>query len=260
MGNNEPKSIIYKEVKPKGKLSTFVKSFWLFENNKNEPQNYSILPDGCFDLLIYFREQSSKEINLTGLWNKKVEVSIPAKTKILAIRFKPISAEYIVRKNIINLLNCMVNNKGKDYSFIDQLDTKLQNFNLFVESNTLKLQSILATNKAIDTRKVKTFELLFKYNGVISIKELSQRVHWSNRQISRYFNENYGLSVKKYANILRVNATYNDLAKGLQYSKAEFFDQSHFIKEIKKHTGVNPKILIKNKNDRFLQLSTKQLK
>ena len=222
MENNEPSSIIYKEIKPKGKLLTFVKSFWLFENNKNEPLNYSILPDGCFDLIIYFTENNKMEINLTGLWNKKVEVSIPAKTKILAIRFKPISAEYIVGKNIINLLNSMVVISSKDYNFLDQLNTHFQDFNSFVESNTLKLLSIIATNKIIDARKVKVFELLFKYNGVISIKELSERVHWSNRQISRYFGKNYGLSIKKYANILRVNATYNDLAKGLHHTKTDF--------------------------------------
>ena len=259
MINNRRKNIIYKEIKPDKRLSSFVKSFWYFENNEVEKQHYSILPDGCFDLLIYFNEKNSKEIDLTGLWNKNIDVNIPAKTKILAIRFKPISAEYILEKKIGTILNSMHPISTTDFKFIKKLDTSYQELELFASSNIIKLQSILGTEKGIDTRKEKLFDLLFKNNGVVSIKELSEKVFWSNRQISRYFNENYGLSVKDYANILRINSTYKDLAKGENYPQTEYFDQSHFIKEIKKYTGENPKTLIKNENDRFLQFLTKQI-
>jgi len=257
--NNNKKNIIYKEIKPDKRLSTFVKSFWYFENNEIENQNYSILPDGCFDLLIYFSENKEKEMFLTGLWDKNIEVNIPAKTKILAIRFKPISAEYILEKKITSLLNSMITVSTDNYKFIETLDTNYQNLDLFASTNIMKIQSILGTEKGIDTRKEKVFDFLFNNNGVISIKEISEKVFWSNRQIRRYFKENYGLSIKKYANILRINSTYKDLAKGEHYPQTEYFDQSHFIKEIKKYTGEKPKTLIKNKNDRFLQLSTKQI-
>lgn len=259
MRNSKQKNIIYKEIKPDKRLSTFIKSFWCFENNEVENQNYSILPDGCFDLLIYFNESNGKEIFLTGLWNKNIDVNIPAKTKILAIRFKPISTEYILETKITSLLNSMINVSIDNYKFIKILDTKYQNLDLFASSNTIKIQSILGTEQGIDTRKEKLFDFLFKNNGVVSIKELSEKVFWSNRQIRRYFTENYGLSIKEYANILRINSTYKDLAKGEHYPQTEYFDQSHFIKEIRKYTGVKPKTLIKNKNDRFLQLSTKQI-
>ena len=259
MVNNNKKNIIYKEIKPDKRLSTFVKSFWYFENNEIENQNYSILPDGCFDLLIYFSENKEKEMFLTGLWDKNIEVNIPAKTKILAIRFKPISAEYILEKKITSLLNSMITVSTDNYKFIETLDTNYQNLDLFASTNIMKIQSILGTEKGIDTRKEKVFDFLFNNNGVISIKEISEKVFWSNRQIRRYFKENYGLSIKKYANILRINSTYKDLAKGEHYPQTEYFDQSHFIKEIKKYTGEKPKTLIKNKNDRFLQLSTKQI-
>lgn len=259
MINNKQINIIYKEIKPDKRLSTFVKSFWYFENKEVENQNYSILPDGCFDLLIYFSENKGKEIFITGLWVKNINVNIPAKTKILAIRFKPISVEYILEKKIANLLNSMITVSSDNFKFIEKLDTNYQNLDLFASSNIIKIQSILGTEKGIDIRKERLFDFLFKNNGVVSIKELSEKVFWSNRQISRYFNENYGLSVKEYANILRINSTYKDLAKGEHYPQTEYFDQSHFIKEIKKYTGVKPKTLIKNKNDRFLQLSTKQI-
>lgn len=259
MENNKQKNIIYEEIEPDKRLSTFIKSFWHFENNEVKNQNYSILPDGCFDLLIYFNESIGEKIFLTGLWNKNIDVNIPAKTKILAIRFKPLSAEYVFQTKITSLLNSMISVSIDNYKFIEMLDTRYQNLDLFASSNTIKIQSILGTKQGIDTRKEKLFNLLFTNNGVVSIKELSEKVFWSDRQIRRYFNENYGLSIKEYANILRINSTYKDLAKGEYYPQAEYFDQSHFIKEIRKYTGVKPNTLIKNKNDRFLQLSTNQI-
>lgn len=37
-----------------------------------------------------------------------------------------------------------------------------------------------------------------------------------------------------------------------------YFDQAHFIKEIKKYTEKTPRELSKNENVRFLQLATKR--
>ncbi len=255
--NNNQKEIIYQEIQPNSNLSTFVKSFWSFENTENKAQNYSILPDGCFDLLIYFKENKEKEIYLTGLWDKNIAVSIPAKTKILAIRFKPISAEYIIKTKIADLLNSMISVSSEKLIFLENLNTDYQSLKIFATSNAIKIQSILGAGNVIDTRRERVFDLLFKNNGVISIKEISEKSFWSNRQIRRYFKENYGLTIKKYANILRINSTFKGLTNGEHYPQTEYFDQSHFIKELKKYTGENPKTLIKNKNDRFLQLSTK---
>ena len=56
-------------------------------------------------------------------------------------------------------------------------------------------------------------------------------------------------------NIQRGFNTYFDINQGnlaLQLNK--YYDQSHFIKEIKKHTGVSPKELFKNKNKTFKQV------
>ena len=66
----------------------------------------------------------------------------------------------------------------------------------------------------------------------------------------------FGLSLKEYLNIIRCNQTYKDISNNRPVLQGNYFDQSHFIKEIKKFTGVTPTELKKNENDRFLQLST----
>jgi len=50
------------------------------------------------------------------------------------------------------------------------------------------------------------------------------------------------------------NASYSDISEGNLFPQEDYFDQAHFIKEIKKYTGTTPKELYKNENVRFLQL------
>ncbi|MBS1690133.1 MAG: helix-turn-helix transcriptional regulator, partial [Bacteroidetes bacterium] len=132
-------------------------------------------------------------------------------------------------------------------------ENDLQDFARFVEKATKKIRSLLP--KEIDERKRKLFELIYESKGAITVKELSEKVFWSSRQINRYFNQQFGISPKVYCNILRFRASLEHIAKGRLFPEEHFFDQNHFIKEVKKFSGVVPKELSKNENDRFILLS-----
>ena len=86
-------------------------------------------------------------------------------------------------------------------------------------------------------------------NGAITVKEFSEKIGWSSRQINRYFNHQFGLSLNAFCKILRFRASLDHIAKGKLFPEMNFADQTHFIKEIKKFSGVVPKELFKNKND-----------
>ena len=123
----------------------------------------------------------------------------------------------------------------------------------FMRKHLKKITALLPA--AIDERKRKLFELIYASNGEMSVKELSEKVYWSSRQINRYFNQQFGLSLKAYCNILRFRKSLEHIAQGKLFPELNFTDQTHFIKEIKKFSGVVPKELSKNKNDRFVLLS-----
>ncbi len=129
----------------------------------------------------------------------------------------------------------------------------LHDFDLFCKKASQKIQSLLP--KETDNRKRKLFDLIYSSKGSLTVKELSERVYWNSRQINRYFNQQFGLSLKTYCNILRFRASLEHIAQGKLFPELNFTDQSHFIKEIKKFSGVVPKELLKNKNDRFIQFS-----
>jgi len=57
-------------------------------------------------------------------------------------------------------------------------------------------------------------------------------------------------------NIQRAYSAYFDIRQG-DFSPSPndtFYDQSHFIKEIKKHTGATPKKVFQNQNETFKQI------
>ncbi|NQX40863.1 AraC-type DNA-binding protein [Pedobacter steynii] len=240
----------YQLIKPEASLSDFVDSFWMLHNSSDKDEPVVIVPDGRVDLFFSQSAASPFRIAIFGLETQAQQTSITADTLIFAISFKPLGIEYILKAQIAGLLN-KVRLLPADFWGFSSAD--LDNFEYFCKKASEKIQEYLP--KATDKRKQKLFELIYASNGSLTVKELSEKVCWTARQINRYFNAQYGISLKSYCNILRFRNSIPDIKNGNLFPNEAFADQSHFIKEIRKLTGVSPKVLRQNKNDRFIQFS-----
>jgi AraC-like DNA-binding protein len=241
----------YKLIKPDKSLAAFVESFWQLQNHSASNKDVVILPDGRIDL---FFSQSATEpfhITLSGLETHPDQATIATKTIMFAVSFKLLATEYIFKNTVSNLLD---NAKHLPSDFWDFSANDLQDFDLFCKKASQKIQSLLP--KEIDNRKKKLFDLIYSSNGSLTVSELSEKVGWSSRQINRYFNQQFGISLKAYCSILRFRASFHHIKDGKLFPQENFADQSHFIKEVKKLAGVSPKELKRNQNDRFIQFST----
>jgi AraC-like DNA-binding protein len=243
----------YQELQADNLLTHFVRRFWRFENTSSDTLNYTILPDGYFDLIIKTTKNRLDSITLFGLWTKEIEVVVPANAIIIGICFKPLAVEHVLHQNIADILNNFIILKN---DFWNINNTPFDDFQKWTEKITNQMCSEIKNGKIIDNRKQNIFNLLFQSNGELTVQELSNQIFWSNRQINRYFKDKFGLPLKTYSNILRCASSYTHIREGELFPKQNFYDQAHFIKEIKKYTGFKPKELHKNKNDRFLQFST----
>ena len=245
--------LFYEEIDPLKSLADFVKRFWKFSNPTADTQHYTILPDGFFDLIIKINANKIDSISLFGLWTKEIEVVLPANTIIIGICLKPLAAEYILQQNIADTLN---NFKTLSNEFWNIINLQFDDFKSWTEEVSNQMLETLKKVSSFDNRKQNLFNLLFTANGSLTVDELSKQTYWNSRQINRYFKSKFGLTLKAYSNILRCASSYTDIRGGELFPKQDFYDQAHFIKEIKKHTGFKPKELHQNKNDRFLQFST----
>ena len=209
-----------------------------------------IIPNGRVDLSFSKTRNNRLRVVLVGLEKKPKLLSKPDISKFFAVSFNPLAVEYIFNGSIADILNGarVLPDDFWDFSIDD-----LEDFSAFCKKVSRIVHLILPDK--IDERKRKLFELIFAAHGEISVRELSEKLSWSARRINGYFNAQFGLSVKAYCSILRFQAALSRIKEGKLSPQHNFYDQSHFIKEIKKHSGVSPKELYKNQNGRFLQFS-----
>lgn len=240
--------------RPDKSISDFVYCFSSIQNLSGIDQGV-IIPNGRIDLSFYKTSDGQFHISLLGLETKPKMTPGQSISTFFAINFNPLAVEYVLGHSVADILD-----KGKSlpddfWGFsIDDLD----DFEGFCEKATRKIQSLLP--KEIDERKRKLFALVFQTNGEIAVKELSAKVAWGARQINQYFNQQFGISLKTYCSILRFQASLSHIKAGKLFPQLNYYDQSHFIKEIKRLSGASPKELFKNENRRFLQFLMTDMK
>jgi len=234
---------------PDHSISHFVHSFWILENKTGKDIRSTVLPNGMVDITLLKSNSQKEELLVRGIETLPRQVTIMAGTTIFTIGLKLLAVEYLLRDSIKNVLNEGRTLTNELWKF-EQSD--FNNFDNFCNKATQKIKTI--STESIDSRKLKLFELIYSSNGSMTVKELSEKVYWSSRQINRYFNQQFGISLKAYCNILRFGASFKHISEGQLFPEESFTDQNHFIKQIKKYAGVTPKELSKNKDDRFIDM------
>ena len=240
------KKLEFELAQPDPSLADFLYCFSSLQNLSAEHEGV-IIPNGKIDLIFSRNSKQEFFIALLGLETKPKYTKQQVES-FFSVSFHPLAIEYLFKHSVAEIINTGMLLPSDFWGFTP---SDLDSFEHFCQKATKKIQERLPTQ--IDERKRSMFRLVFASNGEISIKELSEKIFWNQRQINRYFSRQFGLSLKEYCKILRFQASLPHIKKGQLYPQLNFSDQSHFIKEIKQLSGVSPKELYKNENDRFLQ-------
>ncbi len=240
----------YQFYSPAGQLAPLVAGFRQLYNASAAAQTVTVLPDGRLDLFFMQTPGLPLRVVLFGLGSQPEQAAIPPHTRISAISFQPLAAEYLLREPVADLVNASKPLEAAQWAAVA---AALPDFPAFCQAATRQLGQLLP--RQLDPRKLRLFDLLFISHGTLSINELASTLVWSNRQLHRYFTRQYGLPLKTYCRILRFTSAVAHLRQGQLLPDAHFVDQSHFIREVKQYAGVPPTTLRRNENDRFIQLS-----
>ncbi len=234
----------YHEFKPAGILSNYIECYWTYKS-LDKKNKHTILPKGTFDLIAEYKGGNLSKLILTGISTYSFPIEIPEHTTVLGIRFKLPASEYLFKKEIKHLLNKIkiVDPelwKIKNYNFHD--------FDLTVTkiSDNIKQYMTSSGYREIDNKKLLLFMTVYQTKSY-SVDAICEQSSWKSRQINRYFNKQFGISLKEYLNILRCSSAFRGISKGILTPQHGFYDQSHFIKEVKKYSGTTPSKLYKNR-------------
>lgn len=245
------KDHVYSEIYPSKILDDFVSLYFETKNLSNKPQKVTICPDGYFKLIVQVLHGRITAYFLTGLWTSEVDIVIPPGVISYGIKFKVIAPEALIKKGIGSILNSV------EQLNIDYLGIKDIRFGSFQEvANQLEalLLKKLLPQEQIQANRIRLSQFLYSTYEDVQANEVAKQIYWSQREINRYLNKYIGISLKKYLNIQKCYRAYLKITEGEFFPEKGFFDQAHFIREIKKHTGQTPTALYKGRNDQFIQL------
>ena len=208
------------------------------EKLKKPIYNY-ILPDACVDIIIDFTQQSI----FFAAFSKDTELFLlHDDVDYLGVRLKPgafyaifgIHAEKIMDHQI-PFSDLEIDPFFQDI-FLVSIEERISFFRNYL---TLKIK-FLKENKMIQI-----IDELYLHPQEKKVYEISKQFGYQERQLNRIFKKHYGVSPKVLLNILRLHLCLNVLLEGKQNLSdialfCGFYDQSHFIKEIKRYTKISP--------------------
>ncbi|MBU3822066.1 helix-turn-helix transcriptional regulator [Flavobacteriaceae bacterium XHP0103] len=265
-------NVRFSEYQPAVPLRAFVQSFWIGDFNVNSENNFqqAVIPNGCVELIIHLtndhcelvKEDSwnkSPEFTLIGLQTKSYNVKFNDLVKVFGIRFNPEGIYNIFGVPPSYFTSTFEDSKdvlGVDFddycSRLRELKSVEEQIELTENYLFEKLRKALTVG--IDYIKIAS-GIIRRHHGLITLDDLIKQIPIGARQLQREFKNKFGITAKEYMRLSRLNAIQNYMQTNtainltaLTYEQG-FSDQSHFTKEFKMLTGVNPKKFLNSRQD-----------
>lgn len=179
--------------------------------------------------------------------------------KICAAHIKPFALAYLT-KTPIHTLPWLMNTEDLfgdiTRRFIKRLDKATDTETMFAEVEKVFLDNLLIRDLSLITEAV---EIIENSKENIEVSKLSKQLGVTDRTLRNHFYDYVGCSPKEYIKIVKLKRIAYQLIHHesslteIAYEN-EYFDQAHFIKELKDVTGFTPGELRKEiPTFRFLQ-------
>lgn len=268
------KKLYYRKYPLKQELEKYVKYAWIMKAYEAKSKPDLLIPDGYSEIIFvkkgaYHKEyldqnRTSVTINnscIIGIQTESVLASRRSNCHLVGLKLQPLGAYTLFGKNLKNIseINKPLSNFGVEW--LGKLDQKIQNC-----EEDESIIDLLSTTLLHQVEKVDDDELnelassfltsILVVKGQVSVHELAKKHHLSIRHFQRKFKDFFGISPKKFLNIIRFKHLYKSSilqqktpANFLEYG---YYDQMHFIKDFQKHLGVNPS---KSSEPSFLQMN-----
>jgi AraC-like DNA-binding protein len=253
-------------------LTNYVERIFVFYSDGQMPAKdlKLIIPNGLVKLIVPVQNSFSGKIDgqqhllrenrmmLIGADDLPTLVDIQKNEAAvnITIEFKPAGAYRFFDLNYRNIRN-------KAYAFADIFGVSTQSLeeqlaNTQIITKKIKLLQTFLSNQL----KKQEADSVFDYSiqrikdthGSISLKELERKTGYTSRWLNTKFSEKIGISPKNFASICRFQSCYALFTQNPQAFLKEkefynyFYDQTHFIKDFRRFTGLPPLQFTKTSN------------
>ena len=216
-----------------------------------------MVEDGCCEFM--FVKHNGVLLRISGLppievpkifsiekITKPYKFSFPGKIELFTIKLQPWVSHHFFPQNLLNCVSDLQNSyEGKINKLWGDLFASTS-FEEKVDFAEKFLLNIKMPERRDYSLPMKICEEIYRANGMISVKALMEKFPGSRQKINRDFTVSTKFSIKEFAILIKLREairfkhqnpeeSFTDIALEFGY-----FDQSHFIKDIKRITSVTP--------------------
>lgn len=210
--------------------------------------NNNILPDACIDIVIDF---THKNISFAGFSSETEILKLDEEIDFLGVRMKP-GTFY----TIFNITADKIMDTPQSFAKIEEYFDLTPIFHKFSSEERIEYFKDYLLKKIFlkpNTDFIQLVEEIYENPQDKKVLLIANKLGCNQKQLFRLFKKHYGVSPKVLLNILRLQRCLTlmieeeisliDIAQ-----ECGFYDQSHFIKEIKRYTNISPLKFLENVN------------
>jgi AraC-like DNA-binding protein len=248
----------YREIRPSPRLSHFVSSLWLLEDDDASAVPQRIVPDGHAELILNWGEpyqhlangewQSQPRLFFAGQIDGPLMLKPGGRTKMLGIGFHPHGASCLFRHPMQELAGSFTPLEDLSRAFSRQVDEALQTHDpvAAIETALWSAQEHSRSDRALVGEAVR---LITATNGGADLARLARHLGLSLRQLERRFLAAVGLQPKRFSRIHRFSHVFHALEQHpgdwVETALAcGYYDQAHLIRDCKALSGQTPATLL----------------
>jgi AraC-like DNA-binding protein len=241
-------------------LEPFVKDIFFIESKENVEHKIPFYADGFPGIIFsksrnpfYLQPRNKKlsEFYLYGQTIEPISLDVKGAFKMICMRLFPFAARIL-----LGVDPKILNDDCFDLRQITNIDTNQTLKKLNSVGNKNELVNIIENyfhellrdaSLNPDYRIKLAINLILSKNGMVSIKEIRDQLHVTERTLERHFLKEIGVTAKQFSKIIQFSSSMNRITEADYVNLTEigyengFADQSHFIRSFKRFTGKTPK-------------------
>ncbi|RHU27301.1 AraC family transcriptional regulator [Parabacteroides sp. TM07-1AC] len=251
---------MYQEYPPCPSLAPYIDKYWEVKGETEYDMRYKILPDGCADFIFSIQEPSQPlngemlmqpyRFYFVGPMRVYSElVTRSTNLHMMGVRFSPCGLAAFTKVPLGEFTDMRIDASELDMLFDNSFAEMLCERESLQERIQIIERFLLSRLSAIipiDRQMLQATDLIIRSNGMLPIRQLTDKLYLGQRHFERKFKHVTGYTPKEFSRIIKFrNATR--VLRGIKDTDMQqlaidcgYYDQSHFIKEFRRLSGSNP--------------------